>query len=38
MFYYYDSTYILVLIAFALSMFASFGVNATFARYKKVKS
>lgn len=38
MFYYYDSTYILVLIAFALSMFASFGVNATFARYKKVRS
>lgn len=38
MFYFYDSTYILVLIAFALSMFASFGVNATFSRYKKVLS
>ena len=37
-FYYYDPTYILVLIAFALSMFASFGVNATFSKYKKVRS
>ena len=37
-FYYYDPTYVLVLIAFALSMFASFGVNATFSRYKKVRS
>lgn len=35
---YFDSTYILILIAFALSMFASFGVNATFSRYKKVTS
>lgn len=38
MFYYYDSTYILVLIAFLLSMFASFGVNVTFSKFKKVKS
>ncbi len=30
--YWYDSTYILVIIAFALSLFASMGVNATFAR------
>ncbi len=36
--FYYDSTYILVLIAFGLSLFASFGVNATFSKYKKVKS
>ncbi len=38
MLYYYDSTYILVIIAFALSMFASFGVNMTFSKYKKVRS
>lgn len=37
-YYYYDSTYILIIIAFALSMFASFGVNSTFSRYKKVRS
>ncbi len=37
-FYYYDPTYVLVLIAFALSLFASFGVNATFSKYKKVQS
>ncbi len=37
-FYYYDPTYVLVLIAFALSLFASFGVNATFSKYKKVRS
>ena len=36
--YWYDSTYILVIIAFALSLFASMGVNATFARYKKISS
>ncbi len=35
---YFDSTYILVIIAFALSAFASFGVNAAFAKYRKVKS
>lgn len=37
-YYYYDPTYVLVIIAFALSMFASFGVNATFSKYKKVRS
>lgn len=37
-FFYFDSTYILIIIAFALSAFASYGVNATFARYKKVRS
>lgn len=37
-FYYYDPTYVLVLIAFGLSLFASFGVNATFSKYKKVRS
>ncbi len=36
--FFYDSTYILVLIAFGLSLFASFGVNATFSKYKNVKS
>jgi len=36
--YYYDSTYILVLIAFALSLFASFGVKSTFAKYDKIRS
>ncbi len=34
-FFYYDSTYILVILALLLSAFASFGVNATFSRYKK---
>ncbi len=38
MFYYWDPTYILVVIALLLSMFASFGVNATFNKYKKVKT
>lgn len=38
MFYYYDSTYILVIIAFALTLFASFGVKATFARYDKIRN
>lgn len=37
-FFYFDSTYILIIIAFELSAFASYGVNATFARYKKVRS
>ena len=35
MFYYYDSTYILVIAAFLLSMFASFGVNSAFSKYSK---
>lgn len=34
--FYYDSTYILVIIALLLSMFASFGVKATFSKYDKV--
>ena len=38
MFYYYDSTYVLVLIGFALSLFASFGVKSTFAKYSKVNA
>ncbi len=33
--YYYDSTYILVLFAFLLTLFASFGVNSTFKKYSK---
>jgi len=39
-FYYYgyDPTYILVLIAFALSLFASFGVKRTYSKYEKVRS
>lgn len=35
-YYYYDVTYILVLIGFAFTMFASFGVNSTFNKYKDV--
>ncbi len=38
MFYYYDSTYILVFIAFALTLFASFGVKSTFAKYDKIRN
>ena len=37
-FYYWDPTYILVIIALVLSMFASFGVNATFNKYKKQRT
>lgn len=36
--FYWDPTYILVIIAMALSLFASFGVNATFSKYKKVRT
>ena len=36
--YYYDSTYILVIIAFILSLIASFGVKSAFAKYDKVYS
>lgn len=36
--FYYDSTYILVIIAFLLSMAASFGVKVTFAKYKEVSN
>lgn len=35
---YYDSTYILVIAAFILSMAASFGVKLTFAKYSKVRN
>lgn len=36
--WYYDPTYILVIFAFLLSAFASWGVQATFARYKDVRN
>lgn len=36
--FYYDYTYGLVIIAFLLSMFASFGVKATFSKYDKERS
>lgn len=36
--FFYDSTYILVIFAFALSLFASFGVKATFSKYSKVNA
>ena len=36
MLYYYDATYILVIIGFLLTLFASFGVNGTFNKYKNV--
>ncbi len=38
MFYYWDSTYILVIIAMLLSLWASFGVKSTFAKYQEVKT
>ena len=34
--YYYDPTYILLIIGFALTLFASFGVKATFSKYQNV--
>ena len=37
-FYGYDPTYVLVIFAFILTLFASFGVKSTFARYDKIKS
>ncbi len=37
-FYYYDSTYILVLIGFVFAAIASGGVNAAFRKYQKIKS
>ena len=37
-FYYYDSTYLLVLIGVVLSMLASSKVNSTFNKYSKVRS
>ncbi len=36
--YYIDPTYVLVILAFALSLFASFGVKATFNKYNDVRS
>ena len=36
--FYYDPTYILVILAFVLSLIASFGVQATFSKYKKEKT
>ena len=36
--YYYDATYILVILAFFLALFASFGVNGTFKKYNEVFS
>ncbi len=36
--YYYDATYILVILAFFLTLFASFGVNGTFKKYNEVFS
>lgn len=36
--YYYDATYVLVIAAFFLTLFASFGVNSTFKKYNKVHS
>lgn len=35
---FFDTTYVLVIIAFALTMFASFGVQATFKKYDKVRN
>ncbi len=35
---YFDPTYVLVIIAFLLTIFASFGVKATFSKYDKVRS
>lgn len=37
-YYYWDPTYVLVIAAMLLSMFASFGVNTTFNKYKKQKT
>lgn len=37
MFYYYDPTYILVIIGFVLALFASSGVQRAFKKYSKVK-
>lgn len=36
--YYFDPTYVLVIIAFALTLFASFGVQSTFKKYNEVYS
>lgn len=36
--YYFDPTYVLVIIGFLLTLFASFGVKGTFKKYDKVRS
>ena len=36
--YYFDPTYILVIIAFLLTLFASMGVKSTFSKYNNVRS
>lgn len=36
--YYYDPTYILVVIGFLLTLFASFGVQSTFKKYDKISN
>ena len=36
--FYFDPTYILVIIGLMLSLFASFGVKATFSKYSEVRS
>lgn len=38
MYYWWDPTYILVIIAMLLSVFASIGVKSTFAKYEKLKT
>lgn len=35
---YFDPTYVLVIIAFLLTLFASFGVKGTFSKYDKIRS
>ena len=36
--YYYDPTYIFVIIGFFLTLFASFGVQSTFKKYENVSN
>ena len=36
--YYFDQTYVLVIIAFLLTLFASMGVKSTFSKYNDVRS
>lgn len=36
--YYFDPTYVLVIIAFLLTLFASMGVKSTFSKYNDVRS
>lgn len=37
-YYYYDPTYVLVILAFFLTLFASFGVKSTFNKYSSVRN